>query len=72
MQSFNKMNGYTLYELIFFIVVALGLIGWIMNISKVVSALSCPITVETVLRIISIFVFPVGAILGYFPYGSGC
>ena len=68
----RNQKGYTLFELFLLFVVIFGSIGWIMNLYKVVTVLSCSITLETIFRLISVFFFPIGAILGYFPNGSGC
>jgi hypothetical protein len=41
-----------------------GVIGWLINIAKLVSG-NMEITGEFILRIIGIFVAPLGAIMGY-------
>jgi hypothetical protein len=43
----------------------LGLIGWFINIAKLVGG-DMVITGEFILRIIGIFVAPLGGIMGYF------
>jgi hypothetical protein len=43
----------------------LGIIGWIMNIMTIWNTYDLPLTGKFVLRIIGIFVFPIGGILGY-------
>jgi len=42
-----------------------GGIGWVLNIVKLVGAGFDPIGAEVVLRVIGIFMAPLGAILGY-------
>ena len=68
----RNQKGFTLFELIWAAVVILGIVGWVMNLAKVFSIITCPITLETVLRVIFIFFFPIGAVAGYFPVGNGC
>lgn len=43
-----------------------GVVGWAMNIIAIVHAVSGPLTTLLIVRIVGIFVFPLGAILGYF------
>lgn len=45
--------------------VAAGFIGWVMNIIAIVHAASGPLTTMLVLRIVGLFAFPLGAVLGY-------
>jgi hypothetical protein len=47
-------------------VIVLGVIGWVMNITTIVSHINDPVTGMTVLRAVGIFLFPLGAVLGYF------
>jgi hypothetical protein len=47
------------------IVTVMGVIGWFVNIAKLVSG-NMEITGEFILRIIGIFAFPLGGIMGYF------
>ena len=68
----KTMKGFTIIELLIVMSVVFGTIGWVWNLVKVVSLLSCPLTLETVFRVISVFVFFVGAVIGYIPTGSGC
>lgn len=49
-----------------FAIAALALVGWIMNIAKIFGADFAHITGPLILRIIGIFVAPIGAILGWF------
>lgn len=48
----------------FLIAIVLAIIGWVMNIITLFSLTE--INVEFVLRIIGIFMFPIGAIYGWF------
>lgn len=41
-------------------------LGWILNIADLVSAMDGSISAEFLLRIVGVFVAPLGAILGYF------
>lgn len=43
----------------------LGIIGWIMNIMTIWNTYDLPLTGKFVLRIIGVFVFPIGGVLGY-------
>lgn len=61
----KNQKGYTITELLFSIVALLGAIGWIINIAKLVSAISEPITLMLILRVVGIIIFPLGMILGY-------
>ncbi len=58
------------FSLVVFFAWVAGVIGWIMNISAVIGMLwvNGPITVTgmLVLRIVGIFLAPLGAVLGYF------
>jgi len=42
-----------------------GIIGWVMNIIDIIHSSGGPFTVLLVLRIVGIFAFPLGAILGW-------
>jgi hypothetical protein len=42
-----------------------GIVGWILNIFAILHGVSGPLTTLFVLRIVGIFAFPLGAILGY-------
>jgi hypothetical protein len=42
-----------------------GIVGWILNIFAILHMVSGPLTTLFVLRIVGIFAFPLGAILGY-------
>lgn len=62
----KNQKGFTLFALLWAIVVFAGVIGWVMNIIDIVHAVSDPITGMFVLRCVGIFVAPLGAVLGYF------
>jgi hypothetical protein len=47
------------------IVFLMAVLGWIMNIVEIVTSSFDPITGLLVLRCIGVFLFPLGAILGY-------
>lgn len=51
---------YLIFALWFAIVV-----GWILNIVQLIALLANPITGIVILKIIGIFVFPFGSVLGY-------
>jgi hypothetical protein len=42
-----------------------GLIGWIMNIIAIWNTMDNTVTAKFVLRVVGIFVAPIGAILGF-------
>lgn len=62
----RKQQGFTGFELLAVALVLAGVVGWVMNISDIVAAVSDPITAMFILRCVGIFVAPLGAILGYF------
>lgn len=63
----KKQKGYALaVVLIYAFVVIAGLVGWVMNIVDVVNSDFDPITGMLVVRIVGIFIPPLGAVLGYF------
>ena len=52
----------------FFLLIAI-VIGWVMNVIDLISATGSDAamgTIELVLRIVGIFFFPIGAIMGWF------
>ena len=61
-QKGNAAIGY----LIGFGIVAAGLVGWIMNIVSIAHANFSDINGMLILRVVGIFVAPLGAVLGYF------
>jgi hypothetical protein len=42
-----------------------GILGWIMNLVAVIHAIGGPLDAELVIRIVGLFLFPLGAIMGY-------
>lgn len=52
--------------LAFLLVILAGVAGWIMNIFAIAGSFTEPLTGLFVLRIVGIFVAPLGAVLGYF------
>lgn len=65
----NKMKGFVAAELIvalvWITVVVGGIIGWVLNIIKLVGMLDGPVTAMFIARCIGVFAAPLGAILGY-------
>lgn len=68
MKSYQKR--YTIASLIllivYMLVVMLVVIGWVRNIIDIVAIVELPMTGMFVLRVVGIFVFPLGGILGWF------
>lgn len=66
----HKQIGYTIIELLlaFFMLVILpgAVIGWVWNIIKLCAMTFDPFTGLLAVRIVGIFVPPVGAVVGYF------
>ena len=63
--NYTKQKGFTLPEMIVVCVLLLGVGGWIANIVKILAIMNDDITGMFILRIVGIFVAPVGAVLGY-------
>jgi len=65
----RNQKGFTLVELtialVWFVLVVGGMIGWVLNIIKLVGMIDSEITTMFVLRIVGIFAAPLGAVLGY-------
>jgi len=61
----HKQNGYVAFGLWMLVVAVIG-IGWVMNILALVKMSFSPVTIELVLRIVGIFLAPLGTIMGYF------
>jgi len=59
------LTGLTLIMIYIFIFIT-ALIGWVMNIVKLVDLLADPLTVEAIVRIIGIPIGFIGAIFGWF------
>lgn len=62
----KKQTGFTLVEMVMLLVVVFGGIGWVWNIAKIVGSDFAQITGLLVMRIIGVFIAPLGAVLGYF------
>jgi hypothetical protein len=66
----KAQKGFTISELLgvlFFVGIALGgAIGWVWNILKLMDMTFDPITGLAIVRIVGIFIPPLGAIAGYF------
>jgi len=52
-------------ELVFLFIMALGVAGWIRNLFALGSNFD-PITGEVMLRVIGVFIAPIGAVMGWF------
>lgn len=63
--NYFKQKGFTIIELLFSLAFIAGFIGWIMNIVDIVHAIHNPITLMLILRMVGIFIFPLGMVLGY-------
>lgn len=61
----KNQHGHTLVELLFVLVSIVGLGGWVNNILILVDSTLTSLTIMIVLRIVGIFVFPLGAVLGF-------
>ena len=59
-------QGFTLVDLIYVVVILAALVGWVLNIVDILAVVNDPITPMFILRIVGIFIFPLGAVLGYF------
>lgn len=67
-----RQRGFTLTEIISMLVTIILAIGWVANIYWIYTAMKAAETVADIapfmiLRIIGIFVAPLGGVLGYFP-----
>jgi len=58
--------GYEWLGMLYLIVGLAGVVGWVMNIVDIVNSDFSSITGMLVVRIIGVFVPPLGAVLGYF------
>jgi hypothetical protein len=61
----NKQLGFTLYEIFVAVLILACIYGWVANIVKMATVINDSLTGLVILRIIGIFVFPLGVILGY-------
>lgn len=63
----NKQRGWTLVEALTVILILGGIWGWIWNIVKLIAMSFDPLTGLLAVRIIGIFIPPLGSIVGYIP-----
>ncbi len=63
--NYTKQKGFTLPEMIVTCVLLFGAGGWIANMAKILATMNDGITGMFIMRIVGIFVAPVGAVLGY-------
>jgi len=61
----RNQDGYTVVELVWVVVVLAGIIGWVINIVKLVGMIGADISAELVIRAVGIFFAPLGAVMGY-------
>jgi hypothetical protein len=61
----KHQKGFTSVELFIVLLVALGGIGWIWNIVKIVGSDFANITGMLVMRCVGVFIAPLGAVLGF-------
>lgn len=59
----NFIMGAGLFWIVLWITV---FIGWVINMFKVIQHASDPVTLIEILRVIGIFAFPFGSVLGWF------
>ncbi len=64
MRVFNSSSTSKITGMALLIVIGL-LVGWVMNIVTIVSMMSGELGAEIIVRCIGIFVFPMGAVLGF-------
>jgi hypothetical protein len=58
-------DGAWIFGLFYLLIIAVGVVGWIWNIVKIVGAVSDPITTMFIIRCVGVFLAPLGAILGF-------
>ena len=63
----DKQSGSSAFELILVLVWIVGICGWISNVIMLIYCSLNPLTILPILRIIGIFVPPLGAVLGFIP-----
>lgn len=61
----TKQKGFTVVEFFVLVIWLAGIWGWVWNIVKIAGANFSDITGLLVLRIIGVFVAPLGAVLGF-------
>ena len=54
------------FTVVYVLLLIAGAYGWVCNLLLVFHTLDLPMTGMFIARVVGIFVFPVGAILGYF------
>ena len=67
----KKNHGYTFVELLLVLMIPVALAavgGWVFNIIKLTACSFAPLTSEPILRVIGIFLAPLGAVLGFVPH----
>lgn len=69
MKSLQRMKGYTISEILIGGIYCFGVIGYILNLTTLVTMNVDPITIELIIRVVGLFVFPVGCIMGFIPGG---
>ena len=60
----NKQRGFTATEVLVVALLLVGGLGWVWNIVKL-SAMCCEVSGMLLLRVVGIFIAPLGAILGF-------
>lgn len=63
MKKVVKLHWFPFFALFAIVFATIG--GWIANIVKIFGMSFDPLTAEAVLRVIGVFVFPIGGIMGY-------
>ena len=61
----RNQDGYTVVELVWVVVALAGIIGWVINIVKLVGMIGADISAELVIRAVGIFFAPLGAVMGF-------
>lgn len=61
----NKQRGFTILEMLITIIAIAGTYGWIANIFKLAVSSFEPLTGVVILRVVGIFIAPLGAVLGF-------
>lgn len=59
-------NGATLLEMLYAILVIFGAIGYVVNLMLIWDTANLPMTGKFLLRVIGVFVVPLGAVMGFF------
>lgn len=61
----KKQKGFTLYELTIILLVLVGGWGWVWNVIKITESNFDVITGVLVIRVIGVFMVPLGAVMGF-------